>query len=83
LLDAKLSTSVEDLVNGPLPPVLTAFADGTSYRAILEVYGVAGSGDTIGLTDSDLRRLRVTVHWRDAGGPHHTSAETYLARLPR
>ena len=76
-----MASSVSDLPVG-LHPVKTGRLDaGADYTAELEVYSLNGSGAAVGLTDKEIKRLRVTVHWADDHGPHQCQAE--LCQAPR
>ncbi|MBI3925223.1 MAG: hypothetical protein HY319_06755 [Armatimonadetes bacterium] len=83
LLETQQSGSVSLLSIGVLPPIEDQFSDGTPYTATVEIYGLGGVGAASGLSDDDIKGLRVTVVWSDVNGSHQARCEGLLARLPR
>lgn len=83
LLETHQAGSVSLLSIGALPPVDDEFSDGTPYTANLDVYGLGGVGIASGLSDDDIKGLRVTLVWSDINGSHEARCEGLLARLPR
>lgn len=68
---------------GPLPDISGQLSDGTPYLIELETYSLGGSGIATGLSDDDLRGLRVRLSWGDNSGSHQALAEGLLTRIPR
>lgn len=83
LLETHRAGAVSLLSMGSLPPVNGRFSDETPYTATTEVYGLGGAGFATGLTDNELKGVRVTVTWRDVTGTRQARCESLLARLPR
>lgn len=83
LLEAQQARSVSLLPIGPMPRVTGTLSDNTPYAAELEVYGLNGRDSASGLTDDDIKGLRVRVTWTDVEGQHEARCESLLARLPQ
>ena len=83
LLEAQLARSVSLLPVETLPAVAGRLSDDTPYAAALEVYSVAGSAEASGLSDDDIKGLRVRVGWNDSEGSHEARCESLLLRLPK
>lgn len=83
LLETHKAGAVSLLPLGTLPAVTGRFTDQTPYTATTEVYSLGGAGFASGLTDNDLKGVRVTVTWRDVTGTRQARCEGLLARLPR
>ncbi len=83
LMETHRAGAMSLLSIGSLAPVNGRFTDQTPYTATTEVYSLGGGGFATGLTENDLKGLRVTVTWRDDTGTRQARCESLLARLPR
>jgi len=83
LLERQMAQSVYDLALGAQAPLSGYLQDQTPYRAVVEVYSLGGSGPATGLSDQEVKRVRVAVSWQDRIGPHSAQAESVLARIPK
>ncbi len=80
LLEKQLAKSVYDLPLGPQATISGQLQDKIIYGAVVEGYSLAGPG---GLTDQDLKGIRVTVTWSDSLGAHSAKSEAILSRIPK
>jgi hypothetical protein len=84
LLEVQLARSVYDMPVGVLASIAGQLQDQTAYQADVESYSLVGAGPAyVGLTDQDIKRVRVSVRWRDLTGVRLTQAESVLARLAK
>ncbi|MFN8605968.1 MAG: hypothetical protein U0931_00440 [Vulcanimicrobiota bacterium] len=82
-LELQLSRAIDHLTIGA-PLVETGrFQDNTAYRCTVEATAVSPTGPTAGLSQQELRAIRVTVSWDDSHGTHQVQAESYLAKVQR
>lgn len=83
LLEVQMARSVSDMPLGSLASFGGQMQDRTAYQADVETYSLGGSGPAVGLSDSEIKRIRATVRWRESTGPRTAVAETILAKLPK
>ncbi len=83
ILETYQTHSVSLLPLGTLTPIQGQLSDGTPYTADLETYSLAGTPMAAGLTDDDLKGMRVELTWVDDGGSHQARCEGLLVRIPR
>lgn len=82
LLELQMARSVYDLPLGTVLQFNGRFQDQTPYQA--DVHSASLSGPAYsGLTDKDIKRLTVQIHWRDNTGSRLAQAESILARVPK
>ncbi len=68
---------------GAQPTVTGELSNGIPYTTDVLLYSGGGVGAMAGLTDDELKGIRVTVKWRDANGNHQEQVEGALIRLAR
>jgi hypothetical protein len=83
LLETNQAKSVTLLDMGLWDPVTGSFSDATPYSAQIEVYSMNGSGPAAGLSDDEIRGMRVTVSWQDSNGSHQARSEGVLVKMAR
>lgn len=83
LLEKQMAQSVYDLALGAQAPLSGYLQDQTPYRAVVEVYSLGSTGPANGLSDQEIKRVRVAVTWQDKIGSHTAQAESVLARIPK
>jgi hypothetical protein len=59
------------------------FSDQTPYRTEVTFYSLPDSGPSTGLTDEDIRGVRVSVTWSDRSGQHVVKSESLVVRIQR
>jgi len=83
LLETYQARSVSLLPLGRQPAISGRLPGGTDYTAIVELLSEGGAGIAAGLTDNDIKRIRVSVAWMDTTGLHTKQAEGVLVRIAR
>lgn len=83
LMEGYQSRAVDLMTLGPQPPVTGKFTNGVDYTADVLLYSGGGGGVVAGLTDDDIKGIRVTVHWKDINGNHQDQIEGALIRIAR
>ena len=82
-LEEQLTKAVDRIPLGAQPAQSGQFQDGSPYSWCLEGYSLAGQGPAAGLTDSDIRGVRIRVIWNDPQGLQSAQAEGYVVRIPQ
>jgi uncharacterized membrane protein len=82
-LEKQLALSVEKAAIGKLPPIKGEFSDGNPCETVVEYYSLGGTGVAAGLSDSEIKGIRVTVTWIDSIGNHECHTESYVSKIPR
>lgn len=83
MLERQLARAVSLVPLGAQPAVNGKLQDDTPYQAVVTCYSLNGAGAATGLTDAEIRGVRVTVTWKDLVGARTTSCEGYVVKLAR
>ena len=83
ILDSYQARDIDSLALGVEPVVEGVFSDETSYKVQVNVYSLAGSGPSSGLTDNDIKGVTVLLEWSDRSGRHEVKSEGLVVRIQR
>lgn len=84
LLEQQMGLDIKSLPATPRALPMGQLRDGTPYQATLESFSLdTSSGPAQGLTDGDIRGIRVQLTWNDNLGTQRVTCESYLARVPQ
>lgn len=83
VLEKQLARSVSLIPLGPQAAVQDKFSDESPYTLSLEAYSLGGTGIAAGLSDDEIKRLKVSVRWVDQAGSHVSRCEGIAVKLPR
>lgn len=75
--------AVDLMTVGAQPAVIGELSNGIPYSVDVILYSASGASVAAGLTDDEIKGIRVTVKWRDANGNHQEQVEGALIRLAR
>lgn len=83
LVEQYQARSVSLLVVGNEPPVNGQFSNGHPYTANVRLSSCGGSGSFAGLSDQEVKRIDVTVTWRDNQGNQQELLSAILVKVAR
>lgn len=83
LLEGYQARGVDLLSIGLQPQVTGQLSNGVPYTADVLLYSGGGAGIVAGLSDNDIKGIRVTVRWKDINGNHQDQIEGALIRIAR
>ena len=83
LLESQMTRAVSLVPLTPQIPVDGKFRDDTPYQSLVQGYSLGGAGAATGLSDSEIRGVRVTVSWKDQSGQHQAQCEGCVVRIPQ
>lgn len=75
--------ALEHLPLGQAPVERGELSHGAEVRTTVEVTSLDPPLAALGLTDQEIRAVRVTVEWRDSAGEHQERAEGFVVRMVR
>lgn len=82
-LEAEQAQGISARNLGHLPLLQGRFSNDLIYQVDRELFTVLGQPATTGLTDQEIKGIRVTVTWRDLSGAQKAQAEGIAVKVAR
>ena len=83
LMEGSQARSVSLLSVGTEPAIAGQFTSGDPYAATVVLSSGGGAGCFAGLSDQELKRIDVTITWRDAQGAQTEHLSGVLVKVAR